>query len=1682
MRRLLLWLALLCSASGAHAQMWTGQDTLYGPEWIRHNTTYWRIPVADDGWYRIGLADLEAWGWTPAQQMPGGAWRLYHSGREIPLYLTREDNWSSEDYAAFWGQRNRGELDAYLFKTPTSQQLNPEYSLINDTAAYYLAWIIDAATSPRRYVALPNDLSNPPPATPYLWRESSLVFSERYLKEYLRTSDLTIYFSQYGIGEGYGTRNVDQMLQDGAAAQSFGLPVSMPYAAGPAPQLTVRYACAAGPHQQQLLADGELVYESAFNGWKVEQPTIPLPASINWADGLMVESRGIADSRDEASLALATLRYPALPNAQGQSALRFSAGPTDAPVLLEITNFPESAGQPVLYDLGTGRRIVAVGEGGLVRALLPAAAEAAEWLLVGEDQGWLAAPAATARTLTPLAESPADFLIITHSRLRQGATDWVSAYADYRRSPAGGGYRVAVVDIADLYDQFAYGVERHPLAIRNFIHWLRGQHNGALRYAFLMGKGRDYNQVRTAAQVTAAEEISFFLPSFGFPASDNLLAAGNHYDAPKVALGRLPAVEADEVRIYLAKVQALESQSAAEQTVAGRAWMKNVIHLGGGGTAGERQSIRTNLEQMAATFEQSAFGARTSGFYKSSTDPIQTSLSDQIFGRINEGVSVITFFGHSSPGVFDFNIDNPDNYANAGKYPLMLSLGCYSGDMFVSFRSIGERFIFLPDKGAAAFGATKGFGYIHALYNFGRNFYQQMGGAQYGQGIGDGLKASYADFEGYTDMPHRILRQQFALNGDPALKLNPAPGADYLIVPGSVRFAPSVVSVQSDSFEVSFDLMNLGRHLSDTLSVQIDQQLPDGQMVSLGSWRGAAPPYVQTIRLRLPTRGRASVGLNTLFFAVDPADEREELPAPVAELNNDYTRSGGQRGAPLYVVDNVALPVWPTRYALVGEAPITLKASTADALAPVQTYLVEVDTDPRFSQPLARTAISQGGGVVSWTPSLNWLDSTVYYWRISPDSLPGSPGYTWETSSFTYVAGSPAGWSQGHWGQWRENEVEQLFVEESGITFTAQPINVRIRNSLFTNADIPGLVYNSEGFAGSVRPWDYLPEGIAVVVSEPSTAAFWRNPPGPNTFNAGDYGVATGNTRVFAFRTATQAQRANLMTFLEDIIPDDYYVFVFTILKTSSANLYTADWASDSVALGRNLFQSLEEQGALRIREIQPLGNVPYILMYQKGRGVRDEVIGTSIDDQINAEVDIPRVNTSGYMYSPLIGPAVENQWEAFYYAVGRQELSDSLVVTLFSGINAEELDSTFVFNQPGYYSLSDIMPLEHRYLKLRWAAEDAVNRTPGTPTPWQVLYNGLPDFALDANRFFYFISDTLQQGELLKLGIGLTNIDNSLVEDSLLLQYTWLSNGEELQTKAFRTRAIPANDTLQWQLALDTRFTNGNQQLILEVNPGPEQPERFVFNNSISKDFYIAKDEKAPLLDVTFDGIRLFDGDLVSAKPIITMRLKDENPYLLPEDPSAFTIVLIDPAGISTTISPDDPRIRFIPASAHALNQAELTFEPTLDIDGDYVLDVNARDVSGNNAGRLHYRVTFSVINQSLISNVLPYPNPFVDRAYFVYTLTGSEPPTHYRIKIMTTSGRSVRILTENDLGVLKVGTHRTEFAWDGRDEYGDQLANGVYLYTIEAQRESGEKLGLYQTGADKFFSEGWGKIVILR
>jgi flagellar hook assembly protein FlgD len=98
-----------------------------------------------------------------------------------------------------------------------------------------------------------------------------------------------------------------------------------------------------------------------------------------------------------------------------------------------------------------------------------------------------------------------------------------------------------------------------------------------------------------------------------------------------------------------------------------------------------------------------------------------------------------------------------------------------------------------------------------------------------------------------------------------------------------------------------------------------------------------------------------------------------------------------------------------------------------------------------------------------------------------------------------------------------------------------------------------------------------------------------------------------------------------------------------------------------------------------------------------------------------------------------------------------------------------------------------------------------------------------------------------------------------------------------------------------------------------------------------------------------------------------------------------------------------------------------------------------------------------------------------------FVFTLTGKEIPDDIFIKIMTVSGRVVREINKDELGMIRIGNNISEFSWDGTDQYGDRLANGVYLYQVTV-RKSGEQLKRRNSAGDNSFKKDVGKIYLLR
>jgi hypothetical protein len=126
-------------------------------------------------------------------------------------------------------------------------------------------------------------------------------------------------------------------------------------------------------------------------------------------------------------------------------------------------------------------------------------------------------------------------------------------------------------------------------------------------------------------------------------------------------------------------------------------------------------------------------------------------------------------------------------------------------------------------------------------------------------------------------------------------------------------------------------------------------------------------------------------------------------------------------------------------------------------------------------------------------------------------------------------------------------------------------------------------------------------------------------------------------------------------------------------------------------------------------------------------------------------------------------------------------------------------------------------------------------------------------------------------------------------------------------------------------------------------------------------------------------------------------------------------------------------------------------------------------------------YEINFEVINEATISNFYPYPNPFSTSVRFVFTVTGSEVPDQIKIQIMTVTGRVVREILQDELGPIRIGNNITEYAWDGRDEFGDQLANGVYIYRVLV-RKNGAFVEPRATAGDKAFKQGYGKMYLLR
>lgn len=1605
--------------------------------WVNDRQSYFKIKNAASGAVRVTQQQLTEAG-VPVGTFAPQNLQLFHKGREVPIFVAGEQQGALE-YVEFMGRPNDGWLDTGLYVTP-ADQLNRHYSMVTDTAAYFLTWNTSYANL--RYTPVAYTSDGATPQATEAWRTARYSSGGAFFRDELdpELGPAEGWFSTPVVTRGSSTSRsvrVEGMTQGGYAEVSFGV-------AGASNAATQ----SGYNHHLRVTCGSTVLCDTLARGYVGIRGAGRVPA-VSQGDELVFHFASVNDQNvaaDRMAVAFVEVRYPSDFRLSTGGIHQFEVEPAD--VARRIVFAGMAAGSaPVVYETRRHLRLEPRLVDGSWSVTLPASQDV-QYLEVTIDIV-TPAPGAIRRSAMTPAVPGVGYVVVSQGDLMPAA----QRYAAFRGGMA--------VDVDGLYDRYAYGIEKHPLAVRYFLRSLAAA--GPLPgHLFLVGRGVSLTAARKSAQLWARNRV----PVPGVPSSDALSVIRVTGAGPvaELAVGRLSADTPQEVDDYLAKVRANESRPA---TVGG----KTALHFGGGGNAQEQTLFANYLREYERIFIDTLIGGRVSTFLKNSSAPIVTTQSDSVRRMVDAGPALLTFFGHSWAGGFDQNIEDPSAYDNAGRLPLIIANSCSSGNIFdVSEMTTSELWVKQPERGAVGFLASVDLGYPDYLHKFTRQFYQNLAYLAYGETFGTCvamvsrqlLAEPYAHYMKSTCL-------EFVFHGDPAAR--PVFGAlpDFDIASADIATDPREVTTEVDSFAVRAVVSNLGRAHAGPVSVYIERHLPDGTTQSRQSRLERA--YLRdTATACFPVDRERGAGRNQVTVTVDDV-------LAVAELDE----GNNQARATLDIASTDVIPVWPRPFAVVAADTLTLRASTGDPFAAESAYRFELSADASFaSPPVAAGNVVSGGGVLEWRPGAVLTPGVPYFWRVARVAAGGASDPAWRTSSFA-VSSAAEGERRGDIDIWRQSSQSQFAANEfrfmefdshGQLHFANTPRQLTCENiGGATGEQVNYVSYDLDGNG------DYAScqaaASMVVAVIDSLTLLPW-------TSDRGDYGHVDYPTcpsrdrpnHYFTFRSHA-AGLASMERFLRDVVRTGDYVLAYSV---TTANFET--WTHGQYAI-------FEELGSERIRTVP--NSFPYIFLGQKGNpAFAQEVVG----DNATATILLERVLTSnfyhGSMTTPWIGPA--ESWDAVRWAPGAGESEgDSLCVKIFapSAVGGDSLVRVLQRSDTSAI-LSDVAA---DYLRLEYFTHDASDRTPTPPGRLEVSFASYPDIALNPLKGFRFHAARLDEGDSLRVGVAVTNVSRR-VAPSFAVDYTLRAGGSAAGTSAtVRVDSLPPFGSRVDTVVFGTRGMAGAATVEVSANYADRKsvsfPEPFAVNNIGWLPLEIAPDQTPPLLSVTFDGAQIMNNDIVSATPEIVVRLSDNNPYI-PLDDTALVQVFVTYPGqaaerrVALQSEQAAGRLLWEPSRGDE-NVCRLRWRPVFDVDGVYRLRVSAADMTGNPSGKNDYAVHFEVVNKSTITHVLNYPNPFSTSTQFVFTLTGSALPDDLRIEVYTVGGRLVRTITRDELGPLRIGNNVTRYAWDGRDDFGDRLANGVYFYRVSA-RIAGKEIEHRATATDAFFKKGFGKLCIMR
>lgn len=1593
-------------------------------DWINFNQTYYKIPVARDGVYRLTFLQLQQSGF-PVESLDPRLLQIFHRGAEQSIRVEGEDDeqFNPTDYIEFFGRKNDGTRDSKLYDDP-AQQPHQYYNLYSDTTAYFLTI---GTTQGKRMSSFFE--TNTGTVQSFVHQEKLVIMSEDYSVGTIEETD--VYSSNFDSGEGWNGYLIWQGFSRDYTVD--GITKTVTSAPPPGLELTLT-GRSMGDHTVRIYVGPSFRQLSSHvvNGF---QP-LKILETIEWADitadgklpvRVAVDNLGKADY---VSLCALKLSYARALDAAGAPLLVSTMPDNSGKLLLNIADPEPGSTIFDITDPANTSVIGSVNSASSLSAVVPDA-DVSRTLYVASTR---LVPARIIpvkfRNFVP---GQADYIIISHPAFRKPGLEYadpVKAFAEYRASDAGGGYDTLIVHSRELYDQFNYG-EISSLAIHEFLRYI--SQTKVPSHLFIIGKGLEltYRDHRTAY---VPGEYQDYVPPAGFPGSDILYSVGIGGDgyAGGISTGRLPATKPVHVAAYLNKVKETEALPFDDL------WRKRILHLSGGIETWEPLIFKNHLEILEEIAEAPHMGAWVSAIAKQSREVQIINVSEQV----NQGIGLITFLGHSSTSTLDFDIGFVTNtalgYSNGGKYPMMIMNGCETGSFFYKFRLFGEDWVLADKLGATGFIAHNSYGTVGRLMGYSRQIYEvAFNDENYiGKGVGE-IKLEAG--KRYLQQENRVgpdfsQVQQMILLGDPALPLFGAKKPDLEAKQANLSIVSldnQPVTATYDSFGIRLMIRNYGIVKPQLFKVQVERTLPDNSVLTYDSLL-EVPSFLDTVVFIIRRGNEIPFGTNHFRITLDPDDIVDELNENnnVSEIDFVFQLNGTRN-------------LYPADYAIINRLDPQLTFQATDVYSDNRDFLLEVDSVNTFDSPF-RKQYSVNGKVLGMQAVELAVDDTVaYYWRTRlADPLPSENG-DWTVSSFTYIRDGNEGWAQVHFPQFANNgsvglvkdtDSRRIHFEKSVLPVKVQVFDASLNKPIeSTHALLDETEYNM-----STQGWGCRTNTINLI-------AFDRKSTYPYIgIDMKWYEVLY----VYGRRMICGRQPFVINNFQSDEVSadgrPDMIDYVNNIQEGDSVLLFTIGNA------GINLWpedakNKLSEFGISSAQLTSLNAGEGVVIFGRKGSPAGSAKLFRTSDSS-DGSLSVEQTITGGYTAGQLnarVGPA--SQWEKISWAITEKETQDNVRFSVY-GISTSGVEESILQNISADQDISWIDAEVYPNLRIEFFTEDNTLLTPAQLGNWIVHFTPVPEGVLlpfDSNEVA-----TLQEGDIVSRRFGFYNVSDKAFNGDLQMRYSLFNT--DLQDGATVTQMITAplpGDTTIFTVAPSTTGFGGWNDFEVFVNPRIA-PERLYDNNMIQlrRNIFVAVDESSPLTDVTFDGRHIKNGDFVAVRPKIRITLWDDNAYLLKQDTVDVKIFLRGPCAQAEC----EPV--YIPFSGSNLKWFAATpdqnyymdYTPEL-IPGEYTLIVEAADVRGNKTAE-PFEISFIVDDEMKLEFTEPYPNPFATDLYYGFKFSGSENAHNFVFEVRDVTGRN--LFQREVASAIPVGNH--EFSWSGTDNNGNRLGAGVYLITF--------------------------------